>query len=174
MLTELLLFGPQVAAEAAGVPYVVLNPTINVVPAPGVPAVRAGVPARRRPTRTASATGSPARWGWQAWDAALPALNAARAEQGLEPLEHVLDQGRSAALILVLTSAAFDLADGLPPVVKHVGPRLDDPDLGRALDGARRRRPARARRAELRLPESGRPAAADRRRRSAGCRCAAS
>ena len=36
-LTELLLFGPQVAAEAAGVPYVVLNPTINVVPAPGVP-----------------------------------------------------------------------------------------------------------------------------------------
>ena len=31
-----------------------------------------------------------------AWDEALPALNAARAEQGLAPLEHVLDQGRSA------------------------------------------------------------------------------
>ena len=29
-----------------------------------------------------------------AWDEGLPALNAARAEQGLEPLEHVLDQGR--------------------------------------------------------------------------------
>ena len=37
LLTELLLFGPQVAAEAAGVPYVVLNPMINVVPAPTVP-----------------------------------------------------------------------------------------------------------------------------------------
>jgi MGT family glycosyltransferase len=61
------------------------------------------------------------------WDEALPALNRARSEQGLEPLEHVLDQGRSAALTLVLTSAAFDLAEGLPPVVKHVGPRLDDP-----------------------------------------------
>ena len=37
LLTELLLFGPQVAAEAAGIPCIVLNPTINVVPAPGVP-----------------------------------------------------------------------------------------------------------------------------------------
>jgi hypothetical protein len=37
LLTELLLFGPQVAAEAAAVPYVVLNPTINVIPAAGVP-----------------------------------------------------------------------------------------------------------------------------------------
>ena len=40
LLTELLLFGPQVAAEAAGVPYVVLNPTINVVPAPDRAPVR--------------------------------------------------------------------------------------------------------------------------------------
>jgi glycosyltransferase involved in cell wall biosynthesis len=63
----------------------------------------------------------------QGWDEALPALNAARAEQGLEPLEHVLDQGRSAALTLVMTSSAFDFMGELPPVVKHVGPRLDDP-----------------------------------------------
>ncbi len=61
------------------------------------------------------------------WDEALPALNGARAEQGLAPLEHVLDQGRSAARVLVLTSRAFDFTAPLPPVVKHVGPRLDDP-----------------------------------------------
>ena len=62
-----------------------------------------------------------------AWDAALPALNAARSEQGLEPLEHVLDQGRSVARVLVMTSRAFDFIGPLPPTVKHVGPRLDDP-----------------------------------------------
>ncbi|HVM14433.1 MAG TPA: nucleotide disphospho-sugar-binding domain-containing protein, partial [Egibacteraceae bacterium] len=58
---------------------------------------------------------------------ALPALNRARASQGLSPVAHVLDQGRSAARVLILTSRAFDLQAELPPVVKYVGPRLDDP-----------------------------------------------
>jgi MGT family glycosyltransferase len=127
LLTELLLFGSQVAAEAAQVPYVVLNPTINVVPAPGVPPFGRGfLPAATDEDRERDRIGG--EMGMRAWDEALPALNAARGEQGLAPLEHVLDQGRSAALVLVLTSAAFDLAGELPPTVKHVGPRLDDPD----------------------------------------------
>jgi MGT family glycosyltransferase len=127
MLTELLLFGPQVAAEAAGVPYVVLNPTINVVPAPGVPPFGQGfLPAVSDADRERDRIGG--ELGMQAWDEALPALNRARAEQDLPPVDHVLDQGRSAALTLVLTSAAFDLVGELPPTVKHVGPRLDDPE----------------------------------------------
>ena len=126
LLTELLLFGPQVAAEAAGVPYVVLNPTINVIPSEGVPPFGQGfLPAvtdvDRKRDRVAG------EGVMQAWDAALPALNQARAEQGLPPLDHVLEQGRSAALTLVMTSAAFDFTGPLPPTVKHVGPRLDDP-----------------------------------------------
>jgi MGT family glycosyltransferase len=126
MLTEMLLFGPQVAAEAAGVPYVVLNPTINVVPAPGVPPFGQGLlPAATDADRERDRIAG--ELGMDAWDAALPALNAARVEQGLAPLEHVLDQGRSAALTLVMTSTAFDFMGELPPVVKHVGPRLDDP-----------------------------------------------
>jgi MGT family glycosyltransferase len=126
MLTELLLFGPQVAAEAAGVPYVVLNPTINVVPALGVPPFGQGLlPAATDADRERDRIAG--ELGMQGWDTALPALNTARAEQGLQPLEHVLDQGRSAALTLVMTSAAFDFMGELPPVVKHVGPRLDDP-----------------------------------------------
>ena len=126
LLTELLLWGPQVAAEAAGVPYVVLNPTINIVPAPGVPPFGQGLlPALTEADRDRDRVG--ADLAMQAWDAALPALNAARAEQGLPPLEHVVDQGRSAARTLVMTSAAFDFMGPLPPTVKHVGPRLDDP-----------------------------------------------
>jgi MGT family glycosyltransferase len=126
VLTELLLFGPLVAAEAAAVPSIILNPTINVVPAPGVPPFGAGLmpastEAERREHDELGAT------VMAGWDEALPALNAARAEQGLAALEHVLDQARSAARVLVLTSRAFDFVAPLPPVVKHVGPRLDDP-----------------------------------------------
>jgi MGT family glycosyltransferase len=125
LLTEVLLFGPQVAAEAAGVPYVVLNPTINVVPAPTVPPFGSGLaPAtseegRRRHEELRATM-------LAAWDEGLPALNAARAEQGIQPLEHTLDQGRSAARMLVMTSRAFDFLGPLPPTVVHVGPRLDD------------------------------------------------
>ena len=126
LLTELLLFGPQVAAEAAGVPCVVLNPTINVVPAPGVPPFGLGLMprtdevGRRRDEELGAMM-------LAAWDEGLPALNLARAEQGLEPLQHALDQGRTAARVLVMTSRAFDLLVGpLPPTVVHVGPRLDD------------------------------------------------
>jgi MGT family glycosyltransferase len=133
VLTELLLFGPQVAAEAAGVPYAVINPTINVIPAPGVPPFGQGLlPAENDADRERDRIAG--ELGMQAWDEALPALNAARAEQGLEPLEHVLDQGRSAALTLVLTSSAFDFMGDLPPTVKHVGPRLDDPLWAEAWD----------------------------------------
>ena len=125
VLTEVMLFGPLVAAEAAGVPAVVLNPTINLVPAPGVPPIGMGLrpsasPVGRLRDRAFGTLGA------RAWNRALPALNAARAEHGLPPLDHVLDQGRSAARVLVLTSAAFDFMGPLPPVVKHVGPRLDD------------------------------------------------
>lgn len=126
VLTELLLWGPQVAAEAAGVPYVVLNPTINIVPAPGVPPFGQGLmPAVTEADHERDRIA--AQQGMEAWDAALPALNAARAGQGLAPLEHVVDQGRSAARTLVMTSAAFDFTGPLPPTVKYVGPRLDDP-----------------------------------------------
>ena len=126
VLTELLLFGPVVAAEAAGVPCVVLNPTINVIPAPDVPPFGFGLlpPSNDAERRQQAELG---RAVMEGWDEALPALNTARAEQGLPALEHVLDQGRSVARVLVLTSRAFDFRGPLPPMVKHVGPRLDDP-----------------------------------------------
>ena len=125
VLTELLLFGPVIAAEALGIPCVVLNPTINIVPTEGVPPFGPGfLPATTEEERERDrAVGEEA---VKLWDVALPALNAARTEQGLPPLEHVLDQGRSAARVLVMTSAGFDFVGPLPPTVRYVGPRLDD------------------------------------------------
>jgi MGT family glycosyltransferase len=126
VLSELLLFGPLVAAEALGVPVVVLNATVNIVPAPEVPPFGLGLmPARDDAERTEHEALAAAMVA--AWDEALPALNAARAEQGLAPLEHVLDQGRVAERVLVMTSRAFDFPGTVPPVVRYVGPRLADP-----------------------------------------------
>ena len=125
LLCEALLLGPLVAAEATGVPAIVLNPTINLVPAEGVPPFGPGFPPavtaedRQRDRFAAART-------LELWDVALPSINRARGEHGLPPLEHTLDQGRSAARVLVMTSAAFDFTGRVPPVVSWVGPRLDD------------------------------------------------
>ena len=131
VVTEGLLFGSLVAAEAAKVPCVVLTTTVNMVPAEGVPPFGPGfLPATNDAERERDRQVAAEVVGL--WDEALPALNAARAQNGLPPLSHVLDQGRSAARVLVLTSAAFDFTGALPPTVRHVGPRLDDVmDCGR-------------------------------------------
>ncbi len=125
VLTELLLFGPVIAAEAMGIPCVVLNPTINIVPVEGVPPFGPGfLPATTEEERQRDRV--VLEQAMAAWDEALPALNRARAEQGLAPLAHVLDQGRSAARVLIMTTPAFDFVGPLPPTVRYVGPRLDD------------------------------------------------
>lgn len=126
LLAEMFLFGALIAAEAAGIPAVVLNPTICVVPRAGVPPfgpgfLPAGTEQEHRLHEEVSAAGA------SVWNEALPSLNLARAHAGLRPLGHVLEQYRSAALTLILTSAAFDLPGSLPPGMAYVGPRLDDP-----------------------------------------------
>ena len=125
LLCEQLLLGPLVAAEASGTPVVVLNPTVDVVPAPGRPPFGFGLmpahtPEEHERDRQLAAAAT------EMWDAALPAINQARKEHGLVPLEHTMDQGRIASRVLVMTSAAFDFPGEVAPVVRYVGPRLDD------------------------------------------------
>lgn len=128
LVSEVLIAGPQVAAEAAGVPRAVLVPTVNMLPTPGVPPFGPGF----KP-----ATGALGRARDRALGAmnartfakGLPGLNAARAEYGLRPVDDPLAQIVDADRVLVLTSAAFDwAAPELPAAVRYVGPRLDDPD----------------------------------------------
>lgn len=67
------------------------------------------------------------------FDSGLPALNRARTALGLGPLEHVLDQFKTAELQLLATAKAFDFpADGLPSKVRYVGPQVADPQWARA------------------------------------------
>jgi MGT family glycosyltransferase len=127
VMCSMFCLGGMVAAEAAGVPFVVLLPNIYVLPAVGMPPFGIGLMPARGPL---------GRWrdrvlnGFieRQWDArGLEGLNALRRQYALSPLVHFLDQVRSARRQLVLTSPDFDFPATLPAGACYVGPVLDDP-----------------------------------------------
>jgi MGT family glycosyltransferase len=133
IVTEVMLAGALVAGEAAGVPVALITTTVDVMPAPGRPPFGPGLP---------PATGSLGRLrdrvldrlSRSGWNRGLGALNGARAELGLDPVDDAVDSLARVDRVLVLSSDAFDYPQ-LPrhPLVSVVGPRLDDPDWVGAL-----------------------------------------
>lgn len=118
--------GAMVAAEAAGVPYVVLMANIYGLPARGMPPFGTGAKPAAGPftrVRDRAVTAMVARQ----WNKGLDRINAVRNTYGLGPLDDFWDQVRRADKILVLTSPAFDFPAPLPENVRYVGPVLDDP-----------------------------------------------
>ena len=127
VMCSMFCLGGMVAAEAAGVPFMVLLPNIYPLPAVGMPPFGIGL----RPAR-----GPLGQWrdrvlnGFieRQWDVkGLEGLNALRRQYSLSPLVHFLDQVRSARRQLVLTSSDFDFPATLPAGARYVGPVLDDP-----------------------------------------------
>jgi MGT family glycosyltransferase len=126
VVSSAFLLGPQIAAEAAGLPLAAMFANIYPVPAPGLPPFGAGfAPARNEDERQMYA--AIRQEGGAMWNAHLAPLNAARAEHGLAPLDGVWEQLDHAHRVLVLSSSAFDFPAELPANVRYVGARLDDP-----------------------------------------------
>src|SRR5438067_4221982 len=91
LVSDYMLFGVPVAAERIGVPVAVLVHNVYLVPEPGKPAPGPGLlPARGPLGRARDAILS--RAFIRLFNSGLPAVNRARVEQGLEPLDHTLDQ----------------------------------------------------------------------------------
>ena len=128
VVSELLCMGGMLGGQAAGVPVAALVTTILPVPVPGRPPFGPGFMPARGPlgrARDAALT----RLGDFMWNKALPGLNATRAAHGLPAVGHVFEQLAGVDRIVVLTSEAFEFPGGpLPPSVRYVGPRLDDPE----------------------------------------------
>jgi MGT family glycosyltransferase len=128
VVADAFLFGSIIAAQAASLPIALLLPNIWMLPTPGTPAIGPGfalattVLGRTRDAALLAVVNRVLSKG-------LPAINAARHENGLVPLDSFYDQALDADRILVLTSPAFDYAArSVPSNVGYVGPILDDPD----------------------------------------------
>ncbi len=127
LLADGMILGAMLAGEVARVPVAALMPNIWMIPVPGGPAVGPGfAPARSALGRTRDAVVRA--FATRMFDGGLPALNAARATYGLAPLRSFWQQVLDLDRVLVLSSAAFDVAaSAVPGNVRYVGPILDDP-----------------------------------------------
>ena len=127
VVTNEALFGVMAACESRGQKFVVMSPNISLAPLPGVPPLGPGLaPARTDEERAMHA--EIAKGVEMMFDSGLPLLNEARASLGLDPLEHVIDQFKSADLQILATAQAFDFpAESLPSGVRYTGPVIADP-----------------------------------------------
>lgn len=127
ILTNDLLAGPAIAAEAAGIPYALLAPHVSVRPLDGVPTGVTGLVPNDSTEYQAAQQTVRARF-IELLSSNLPALNRARAAFGLSPLNHIFDHYDRADRVLIGMSAAFDFpATRLPANLCYVGPLLDVP-----------------------------------------------
>jgi len=126
------LFGVMAGCESIGQTFATLCPNISLSPLPGVPPLGPGLPPARNDEERAMHEAIRSAVG-EMFDSGLPALNAARAELGLGPLGHLLDQLHAARVELLATSRAFDFpADYLPEKVRYIGPQIGDPQWAQA------------------------------------------
>jgi MGT family glycosyltransferase len=126
-----LMPGALIAAEAAGIPRVVLFHMPEYMPGPGRPAAGPGfLPRTDLVGRLRD--GLMTRLFFRQLKAYLPAYNDARRVFGLAPIgtpRELVEQYHRADLRLMLTSRAFDFPiTPPPPNLRYVGPVLDDPD----------------------------------------------
>jgi MGT family glycosyltransferase len=127
LVADSMMLGSIIAAQAARLPVAAVMPNIWMLPTPGVPAVGPGFqPAKTVLGRTRDA--AMRRMVGRLFDGGLPAINAARAAHGLDPLSSLFDQVLDVDQVLVLSNATFDFASpAVPSNVTYVGPILDDP-----------------------------------------------
>ena len=127
VVTSEMLFGVAAGCEAAHQPYALLCVNVSLFPIPGIPPMGPGLaPARSDGERALHAEIT--QGGIALFDHGLPALNAARAKLGLAPLDHLIDQTRTAEACLLAISRAFDFApEELPQGVRYVGPQIGEP-----------------------------------------------
>jgi UDP:flavonoid glycosyltransferase YjiC (YdhE family) len=127
LVIDAALFGAMVAAEKSSLPTALLVPRCYLLPTPGYPAPGSGFfPAKGALGRLRDVVcGVVIK---RLFATGLPALNAARTQLGLAPLQHPFEQFDRADRVLVMTSRAFDfMTPTCPPNVRYVGPILDDP-----------------------------------------------
>jgi UDP:flavonoid glycosyltransferase YjiC (YdhE family) len=128
MVFDWMLAGAAIAAERAGLPAVELVHTPYPLPVAGVPPLFTGSGLRPLDGPLGVARDRILnRIAGRVYDAGLPALNRARAEHGLAPLDHWQDQLLGVRAICVMTAPELDFSSRgeLPANVHYVGPAFE-------------------------------------------------
>jgi len=131
VVVDVMMPGALVAAEAVGIPRVVVFHMPEYLPGPGRPAAGPGF--LPRPDLVGRLRdGLMIGLFERQLRGHLPSFNAARRGFGLSPLRgprELLDEFHRADLRLIQTSEAFDFPITPPPAnVRYIGPMLDEPD----------------------------------------------
>jgi len=127
VITNDILAGPVIAAEAAGVPCALLAPHVSIRPLDGIPTGIGRIVTSDPSDELVSAEAARVRLVGL-MNGCLPTLNRARAAFGLAALGHIFEHYDRASRVLLGMSAAFDFpAVRLPSNVRYVGPLLDPP-----------------------------------------------
>lgn len=128
VLADFLLPGAFVAAEARGVPGVLIVHTPYGFKAEGIPPFGGGLLPAKNALQRLRDKAIHAIMDRFFWGRALPALNAERRARGLDEVPSVYSQFERLARTLVLTSPAFDFTSPhVPGNVRWVGGALEDP-----------------------------------------------
>ena len=131
IVTNDLLAGPAIAAEASGIPYALLAPHISIRPLDGVPVGLTRVITEEDPEYQAHEQAERTKL-IEVMSEHLPILNRARAAFGLRPLNHVFEHYDRADRLFIGLSKIFDFpAKKLPANLRYIGPLLDPPSWAR-------------------------------------------
>lgn len=134
---DFMLFGALAAAERADCAAVALFHTVYAPPRVGGPPFMSGFGLATGPVSRAREAAFRA-VSTRLWNKGLPALNAARAGVGLDPLSDVFEQFDRLDRVVVLGSDAFDFAAicgaRLPDNVRYAGPQVKPADSDRVAD----------------------------------------
>lgn len=122
-----ILPGVATGCEFLGQKIVLLGVNLSLFPVPGIPPLGPGLaPARTDEERELQEQIASANVAL--WDSGLPALNAARAALGLDPLGSLIDYPLRTEGMLLATSRAFDFAPAtLPGHIRYIGPQIGEP-----------------------------------------------
>jgi UDP:flavonoid glycosyltransferase YjiC (YdhE family) len=125
IVTDYILTGAYIAAEAAGIPYASLVPTIYPLPAPGLPPFGSGLsPAKGL---TWKIRDSVVNFLLQClWNMNLKGLNKTRVQFDLSPVKSIKEQMLRTGRMLILSSSVFDFPAALPAHALYCGPQLED------------------------------------------------
>jgi UDP:flavonoid glycosyltransferase YjiC (YdhE family) len=125
IVTDYILTGVYIAAEAAAIPCASLVPTVYPLPAPGLPPFGSGFsPARGLTGRIRDLVVNFLLQ--RLWNMNLKRINETRAQFGISSVKSIKDQMLRTGRMLVLSSSVFDFPATLPAHAVYCGPQLED------------------------------------------------